>query len=149
MFLRWDTIFVITNEISYFFLDLEPQLHNAPELWHGTAFPFAIRMSHDIFHIMLLGDWEEKKSLLMWPWQIEVIAEYQSSNNMEYPSLSLKQASIDKSFSKIQDDFKVTPSPGAIRVKEYHQKKKELLLQSPVLEECDKCGFKTSKYLAM
>ena len=52
-------------------------------------------------------------------------------------------------FSKIQDDFKVTPSPGAIRVKEYHQKKKELLLQSPVLEECDQCGFKTSKYLAL
>ena len=79
---------------------------------------------------MLLEDWEEKKILLMWPWQIEVIAEYQSSNNMEYPSLSLKQASIDKLFSKIQDDFKVQPSPGAIRVKEYHQKKKELLLQN-------------------
>ena len=34
-------------------------------------------------------------------------------------------------------------------MKEYHQKKKELLLQSPVLEECDQCGFKTSKYKAM
>ena len=43
----------------------------------------------------------------------------------------------------------MTPSPNAIRVKEYDQKQKELLLRNPVVDECDQCGFKTSKYKAM
>ena len=68
---------------------------------------------------------------------------------MEYPSLSLKQDSIDRLFSGIQDDFKVTPSPETSRFKVHYHKQKELLSQNPILEECDQCGFKTSKYKAM
>ena len=73
---------------------------------------------------------------------------------MEYPSLSLKQDLIDRVFSKTNsgiqgDNFKVTPSPGAIRAKLHRQRQKELLLHNPVLEECDQCDFKTSKYKAM
>ena len=73
---------------------------------------------------------------------------------MEYPSLSLKQDSIDRVFSKTNtgihgDNFKVTPSPGAIRAKLHRQRETELLLRSPVLEECDQCDYKTSKYKAM
>ena len=67
---------------------------------------------------------------------------------MEYPSLSLKQDSIDRLFSGIQDDFKVTPSPDSRSKKHYH-KQKDLLLQNPVVDECDQCGFKTSKYKAL
>ena len=73
---------------------------------------------------------------------------------MEYPSLSLKQDSIDRVFcktaSRIQgDDFRATPSPGAMRAKLHDQKQKELLSKNPVLEECDQCDYKTSKYKAM
>ena len=73
---------------------------------------------------------------------------------MNYPSLSLKQDLIDEVFSGTkygtQKQFQQTsPSPGAIRMKKFHTLQKQLRLQSALVEECDQCEFKTSKYLAM
>ena len=72
---------------------------------------------------------------------------------MFYPSLSLKQELIDKVFSGANNGIKKhleqTPSPGAIRAKKHHKKQKELRLQNVVVEECDECDYKTSKYMAM
>ena len=72
---------------------------------------------------------------------------------MEYPSLSLEQDLIDRIFSgeknPNQEDLKKIPLSQSIRMKEYDRKKKKILLENPVVEECDQCGHKTSKYRAM
>ena len=66
---------------------------------------------------------------------------------MNYPSLSLKQDLIDEVFSKKKYGSKKQSE--AIRLKKYHKIQKELRLQSGVVEECDQCEYKTSKYMAM
>ena len=70
---------------------------------------------------------------------------------MNYPSLSLKQDLIDKVFSgakyEIQKQSEQSASPGSIRFKKYKQI--ALRLQNGVVEECDQCEYKTSKYMAM
>ena len=72
---------------------------------------------------------------------------------MNYPSLSLKQDLIDKVFSGttsgIQKELKQTPSPGSIRLKKYYKEQKELRLQNVLVEECDRCEYKTTKFSAM
>ena len=72
---------------------------------------------------------------------------------MDYPSLSLKQELIDKIFNgasyEIPKLSEQTLSSGAIRMKKHHNRQKELRLQNAVIEECDQCDFKTSKYMAM
>ena len=84
---------------------------------------------------------------------------------MNYPSLSLKQDLIDEVFSnkkygsqkcsnkKYESQKQLieqtTSSSGAIRMKKFHKIHKELRLQSGVVELCDQCEFKTSKYMAM
>ena len=73
---------------------------------------------------------------------------------MNYPCLSLKQDLIDDVFSGTRYGTQkqvqqTTPLPGAIRMKKYHKMQKQLRLQSGLVEECDQCEFKTSKYEAM
>ena len=67
---------------------------------------------------------------------------------MNYPSLSLKQDLIDGVFhsAKYGIQKKLTPSE---RLKKYRKKKIELRSLNVVVEECDQCEFKTSKYKAM
>ena len=64
-------------------------------------------------------------------------------DNMEYPSLSLEQDLIDRIFSgeknPKQEDLKKIPLSQSIRMKEYDRKKKKILLENPVVEECDQC----------
>ena len=67
---------------------------------------------------------------------------------MNYPSLSLKQNLIDDAFSVTKYEKK------KYNYREYSKKydkiQKELRLQSDLLvEECDQCEFKTSKFKAM
>ena len=68
---------------------------------------------------------------------------------MNYPSLSLKQDLIDEVFSGakcgIQKGSDQSTSPGSIKLKKY----KAPRLQNDLVEECDQCEYKTSKYLAM
>ena len=72
---------------------------------------------------------------------------------MNYPSLSLKQDLIDKVFSNkkngVQKELNQTPSPGSIRLKQYYKKQKELRLQNVVVDECDKCDYKTTRFQAL
>ena len=73
---------------------------------------------------------------------------------MNYPCLSLKQDLIDEVFSGTRYGTQnqvqqATPSPNAIRRKKYYKMQKQLRLQSGLVEECDRCEFKTSKYEAM
>ena len=72
---------------------------------------------------------------------------------MNYPSLSLKQDLIDKVFlgakNGIEKELKPTPSPGSIRIKKYYKKQKELRLQNVLVEECDQCEYKTTRFQAM
>ena len=72
---------------------------------------------------------------------------------MNYPSLSLKQDLIDKVFSNknngVQKELNQTTSAGSIAVKKYYKKQKELRLQNGLVEECDQCDYKTTKFQAM
>ena len=82
------------------------------------------------------------------------ISDLHQSQNMNYPSLSLKQELIDKVFTGAKHGIQkqleqTTPSPGAIRLKKYYKKEKNLRLQNALVEECDQCEYKTSKYMAM
>ena len=78
------------------------------------------------------------------------ISDLDQSHKMYYPSFSLKQELIDKVFHDAKNGIqKQTPSPGAIRMKRYHEKQKELRLQNPVVEECDQCEYTTAKYMTM
>ena len=80
--------------------------------------------------------------------------------NVNYPTLSLKQDLIDAAFSgatygfqkqqekRFQKQQEKSLSPGAIRMKKYRIRKK-LRLQSGEVDECDQCEFKTAKFEAM
>ena len=73
---------------------------------------------------------------------------------MNYPCLSLKQDLIDEAFSnkkyeKIKKELKQTASPQSIRMKKIYKEQKELRLHTVVVEECDQCEYKTTKYDAL
>ena len=79
---------------------------------------------------------------------------------MNYPSLSLKQDLIDKVFSKnngVQKEQNQTPSPGSILQKKYwsilqkkyYKEQKELRLQNVVVDECDQCDYKSTRFQAL
>ena len=68
--------------------------------------------------------------------------------NMNYPSLSLKQGLIDDVFSK-KKELTRTASAGSIRLKKYYKEQKELRLQNVVVEECDQCDYKTTRFQGM
>ena len=60
---------------------------------------------------------------------------------------------IDKVFSNknngVQKELNQTTSAGSIAVKKYYKKQKELRLQNGLVEECDQCDYKTTKFQAM
>ena len=72
---------------------------------------------------------------------------------MNYLSLSLKQDLIDKVFSKknngVQKEQNQTPSPGSISQKKYYKEQNELRLQNVVVDDCDQCDYKTTKFKAL
>ena len=73
---------------------------------------------------------------------------------MNYPSFSLKQDLIVPFFSEASYENgkqmkEQTASSGSIRLKKYYKEQKEKSLQNDVLEECDKCDNKSSKFKAM
>ena len=68
---------------------------------------------------------------------------------MNYPSLSLKQDLIDEVFSKKKKELNQTASAGSIRLKKYYKEQKELRLQNVVVEECDQCDYKTTRFQGM
>ena len=71
--------------------------------------------------------------------------------NVNYPTLSLKQDLIEAAFSGatygFQKQQEKSLSPGAIRMKKYRIQKE--LMQSGEVDECDQCEFKTAKFEAM
>ena len=85
--------------------------------------------------------------------------------NVNYPTLSLKQDLIDAAFSGatygFQKQQEKSLSPGAIRMKKGRLKaardrmkkhlkiQTELRLQSGEVDECDQCEYKTAKFEAM
>ena len=71
---------------------------------------------------------------------------------MNYPTLSLKPDLIDKVFSKknnVQKEINQTPSPGSIRLKKYYKEQKEVRLQNVVVDECDQCDYKSTRFQAL
>ena len=85
---------------------------------------------------------------------------------MNYPSLSLKQDLIDQVFSNkvfsnkdngVQKELKQTASAESIRRNKYYNRnrkiqykeRKELRQQNVLVEECDQCDYKTTKFQAM
>ena len=77
-----------------------------------------------------------------------------TQDNMNYPSLSLRQELIDKVLSGAkygtQRQMQETPSPEAIRMKKLRKRQKESRMQNAVVvEECDQCEFKSSQFKAV
>ena len=73
---------------------------------------------------------------------------------MNYPSLSLKQDLIEQVFSEAsygngKQMKERNASSRSIKLKKYYKEQKEKSLQNDVLEECDKCDYKSSKFKAM
>ena len=66
---------------------------------------------------------------------------------MNYPILSLKQNLIDEVFSGAK--YRINKYDTKKYQKKYDKIQKALRLQSGLVEECDQCEFKTSKFKAM
>ena len=73
---------------------------------------------------------------------------------MNYPSLSLKQDLIEQVFSEAsygngKQMKEQTASSGSIRMKKYYKEQKEQSVQNAIVEKCEKCDYKSSKFKAM
>ena len=69
---------------------------------------------------------------------------------MNYPSLSLKQNLIDEVFSGLKyGTEKQLQQTSPSRQKMHDKIQKDLRLQRGLVEDCDQCEYKTSKFKAM